>query len=256
MEEHDESNVVASRPSLRLRVLLALLVTGGVVIADPLGPILQGLAATHAGGNLTYAYAQPSALPSPVAAGKLDHIVTDGEGNLWIRQRGTSAMSLASGNVSVVTATGGGSINVTHASGLPAINVTLPSASPVPVMANAYATATGYATYCSPSFAGGSSEVTVKGSAGVLVALSVSNPNTTDVYWEAWDASNPTPGTTAPDLCFCIPGGTGANNRAMYDLVLPAPGFAFATGLTSTIVTAANGSSTPGSACTMTLVYK
>lgn len=116
-------------------------------------------------------------------------------------------------------------------------------------------TVLGTVRYCDPAHAGGSSEVTIKGSAGNLYDLHVSNPNTTDVFLLLWDASNPTPGTTAPTASFCVPGGSGSSNRGVYDLVLDHP-MSFYTALTATIVTAANGSTAPGSACTINIGYK
>lgn len=124
------------------------------------------------------------------------------------------------------------------------------------VILDANANAVGISNYSAPSHAGGGTEVTVKASAGLVKYLHVSNPNTTDVYLHLWDASNPTPGTTDPTACYCVPGGTGASNRGIYDLVLPEPGLAFGTAITATVTTAANGSSAPGSAVTLQIGYK
>lgn len=114
---------------------------------------------------------------------------------------------------------------------------------------------TGVDSYCTPAFAGGSSEVTIKASTGNVYDLHVANPNTTDVYLLLFDASNPTPGTTAPTRSFCVPGGTGSSNCGVYDLTLNPP-IMFNTAITATVVTAANGSTAPSSAVDLNIGYK
>lgn len=119
----------------------------------------------------------------------------------------------------------------------------------------ASSTATGLATYCQPSFAGGSSEATVSPSPSNLYTFSASNPNTSDVYLTFWDASNPTPGTTAPTACYMIPAGLGTSNRGWRDEAFTPP-ITFSTAMTVTVVSAANGSGTPTTPVSLTLGYK
>lgn len=241
-----------TRVRLLLTLLVCLLVFGPALAEEVAGAVARAQTANRA-PVVVGAYAQPSALPSPVSAGKVDFITTDGEGNAWVRVRsGSVTASLPAGSPLPVLVQPS---PVIIAAGQPAANVTLPSASPVPVMINSYATATGYSCYCSPEFAGGVSEVTVKGSTGLLLGGSVSTNSTSDIYLLVWDASNPTPGTTAPTASFVIPAGTGGT-RSAYDFWLPAPGLQCSTAITATLATASNGSTAPTGNQTVNLFYK
>lgn len=274
------------RNILPILIITLLTLVGFVIAEEATGPTPAGGQVNSKHGPVQMgAYAQPSALPSPVAAGKVDRLTTDGEGNLWARLR--------SGNVSVVGISDSGGTTLSDSIGLivqgtrdhdsavtsthnPFVGGaiaydTLPAGvstdadvcrvsstkqGQLRVILDANANAVGISNYCAPSHAGGGTEVTVKASAGLVKYLHVSNPNTTDVYLHLWDASNPTPGTTDPLVCYTVPGGTGASNRGVYDLVLPEPGITCATAITATVTTAANGSSAPASAVTLNIGYK
>lgn len=199
-----------------LWLVALLLVVPSLIFADEVyGPTAVGTNVTRPPVQLGAA-AYPSPGASPVAQGKADRLTTDGTGILWTRLVGT------------ITTSG---------------------------VSSASATATGLATYCQPSFAGGSSEATVSPSPSNLYTFSASNPNTTDVYLTFWDASNPTPGTTAPTACYCIPAGLGASNRGWRDEAFTPP-ITFSTAMTVTVVSAANGSGTPTTPVSLTLGYK
>lgn len=212
-------------------LLLALAMLGPVVGQTP----PSGQRPQPMGGTVS-----PSPRPSPQG---VMAVAVDSSGRLIVSPS-PQTVTLSAGNIGVTSNAGGGSVNVT-----------LPSASPVPVMANAYATATGLATYCQPSFAGGSSEATVSPSPSNLYTFSASNPNTTDVYLTFWDASNPTPGTTSPTAMYTIPAGLGASNRGWRDEAFTPP-ITFSTAMTMTVVSAANGSGTPTTPISVTLGYK
>lgn len=124
------------------------------------------------------------------------------------------------------------------------------------VVAQDSSAAVGHSVAFEASHAGGVSEVTAKASAGLLKWIHVSNPNTTDVFLQIFNASNPTPGSTTPTLSFCIPGGTGASNRGCYNQEFGAVGVTMSTAITYTITTTASGSTAPGSACTVGIGYK
>ena len=117
-------------------------------------------------------------------------------------------------------------------------------------------TANGHSVKYEASHAGGSSEVTAKGSGGLLKWINVTNPNTTDVWLQIHDATNPTIGSATPLVAFVIPGGTGASNRAIYNQEFGAVGITFATAITYTITTTASGSTAPSSAVSVALGYK
>lgn len=118
------------------------------------------------------------------------------------------------------------------------------------------ASAVGHSVKYEASHAGGGTEVTAKASAGVLKWIHVSNPNTTDVWLQIHDASNPTIGSDTPLVAFVIPGGVGASNRAMYNQEFGPVGITFGTGITYTITTTAGGSTAPSSAVSVALGYK
>jgi hypothetical protein len=118
------------------------------------------------------------------------------------------------------------------------------------------ANAVGHSIKYEASHAGGSSEVTAKASAGVLKWIHVSNPNTTDVWLQLHDASNPTIGSATPLMSFLIPGGSGSSNRGVYNQEFGPAGITFATALTYTVTTTAEGSTAPGSAVGIGIGYK
>lgn len=118
------------------------------------------------------------------------------------------------------------------------------------------ANAIGHSVKYEASHAGGATEVTAKASAGLLKWINVSNPNTTDVWLQIHDATNPAIGTDVPLVAFVIPGGTGASNRAIYNQEFGPVGITFATAITYTITTTAGGITAPGSAVSIALGYK
>lgn len=118
------------------------------------------------------------------------------------------------------------------------------------------ANAVGHSVKYEASHAGGATEVTAKASAGVLKWIRVANPNTTDVFLQLHDAANPTIGSATPLDSICIPGGTGANNRGIMNQEFGPVGITFATALTYTVTTTAEGSTAPTSAVTVSIGYK
>lgn len=85
----------------------------------------------------------------------------------------------------------------------------------------------------------------LKGSAGNLYFLEVSNPNSTDAYIQLFDLAtgSVTVGTTTPKLSLLVPAGNGTNYGAM-DKVFTIP-IAFATAITYACTTTATGSTDP-----------
>jgi hypothetical protein len=207
--------------------IAVLLLTALAVLADD---VMYGPTAAVRGTTIRNppaimgAAAYPSPNASPVARGQ-DFLTTDGQGRLWVKMFGSISSSISSIS---------GTVNTTT---------------------TASSTAQGMSTYCTPSFAGGSSEVTVSPSPANLYSFSVSNPNTTDVYLEFWDATNPVVGTTAPLACHLIPAGLGSSNRGWRDEKFDPP-ITCSTALTCTVVTAANGSSTPTSPVTLNVGFR
>lgn len=325
---------VVNTPTRFVLLIATMLALSGLALSESVGgqhlrgetytsaPVAQGL------------YAQPSGQVSPVAVGKMDYATSDGEGNLWVRQRGTSTVTVSNittGNVNAFlvspspfvtadldsgggtqTAAGvallapasGGAVvmpgdatnglyvqNPTAANflvrasgssahdqvvsgnplliGLAAEDV-LPTAvtegdtvrgaattqGQLRIVYDDNANAVGHSVAFEASHAGGGTEVTGKASSGLLKWVHISNPNTTDVFLQVFDASNPNVGTTTPTLSFCVPGGTGASNRGVYNQEFGPVGVTMSTAITYTITTTASGSTAPGSACTVGIGYK
>lgn len=85
---------------------------------------------------------------------------------------------------------------------------------------------------------------TMKGSAGNLYFLEVSNPNASDAYIQLFDESGSiTVGTTTPKLSFLVPAGDGTKDGAM-DKVFTIP-IAFANSIKYACTTTATGSTDP-----------
>lgn len=124
------------------------------------------------------------------------------------------------------------------------------------VVADDNANAVGHSVKYEASHAGGGTEVTAKASAGLLKWVHISNPNTTDVFLQIHDVANPTIGTDVPLMAICVPGGTGASNRGIYNQEFGPVGITFATAITYTVTTTAGGSTAPTSAVTVSLGYK
>ena len=214
-----------------LGAVAATLYAGGAEIGNGNGINVQG---GHAhdqgdGGNPVkvggYAHATGS-LPTAVSA-------NGDRANLLVDRYGRARVSLES--------TTGGS--VIDAGGLF-------------VQANDTAQAVGHSVAYETQCAGGTAESTAKASGGLLKWVHISNPNTTDAFFQAFDASNPTPGSTTPLLSLCIPGGTGASNRGVYNQEFGPVGVTFSTAITYTITTTAAGGTAPAANCTVSIGYK
>ena len=75
------------RTRLSLVACLMLAIVGLCLAGDVSGPVPRGQDANRAPVHMG-AYAQPSALASPIAAGKQDYLTTDGQGSLRVFDRG------------------------------------------------------------------------------------------------------------------------------------------------------------------------
>ena len=91
---------------------------------------------------------------------------------------------------------------------------------------------------------------TVKASAGTLYTLEVQNPNGSDAYFQLFDASAPTIGTTVPNQSYIVPA-----NGAM-DKTFGAAGIAFATAIKYACTTTATGSGDPTTGLVVNATYK
>ena len=90
----------------------------------------------------------------------------------------------------------------------------------------------------------------MKGSAGTLYFLQVTNPNATPAWLQVFDNAAPTIGVTAPTMSFWVP------SMGAYSLALPPQGIAFATAITYAATTTVNGGVALGSALQVNAAYK
>ena len=92
----------------------------------------------------------------------------------------------------------------------------------------------------------------VNASATAIYGIHVFNPDAAAMYLQLFNAlaANVTVGTTVPDLSFGIPGGGGS-----LTLIFPLP-IDFATALTIASTTSATGSTGPGTATVVNILYK
>lgn len=111
-----------------------------------------------------------------------------------------------------------------------------------PLPANPYAIAEGGATPGMLISGASTNATVVKGSAGTLYTLFVSNINAAVRYLKLYDkATSPTVGSDTPVQVYAIPGGTAGNGL---NLPIPPQGMAFANGIGLALTTGVANSDT------------
>lgn len=186
---------------------------------------------------------------APSTAGKLD--VKGADGDVFVRQTSGANLhvNVDSAPTTAVTESGTWTNRIVGNAG-GTLDAATNGANPGNQLWNVPAPSTA-ATAAATSFEADAvtTASTVKASAGNLYGYLVTNPNASFCYFEVFNTTTPTLGTTAPIISIGIP----ANGAANLSLTYP---ISFSTAIAVASTTASKGASTCGTGMPMTVIYE